>query len=176
MVSPEQALRAYVPGISINRGWACCPFHGEKIASMKISQNHVYCYGCHFLGDAVAVTSRLYGLSAYHAIEKLNEDFRLGLPIGRPVTLREGMELRDRVKEAEAKALADKEARALYMRRFEAKLDLEERLFALQDYVLPVCLPPKSPDDPWPGEALWAWTKWEIQKIKYRLDYEDYEV
>jgi DNA primase len=130
MVSPEQALREYVPGLSIDAsGYTRCPFHQEKTASLRVYPNRVYCYGCHFLGDSTAIVSKLFGLSALQAIEKLNADFRLGLPVGRPVTLREGLELQDRAKAAEAKVLADKEAHEAYLRRFEAKLDLEQRLF-----------------------------------------------
>ena len=49
-------------GIPVNRnGFCCCPFHGEKTASLRIydKTDSWYCFGCHSGGD-VLMFARLY--------------------------------------------------------------------------------------------------------------------
>ena len=41
-------------GIKINRnGFCTCPFHKEKTASMKVSENLAHCFGCGWGGDVI---------------------------------------------------------------------------------------------------------------------------
>ena len=79
-------------GFEINRrGFICCPFHNEKTASMKIytNGNGFYCFGCGVGGDVINFVMRLDNLDFKTACEKLNNDFMLGLPIGKRPNLRE---------------------------------------------------------------------------------------
>ena len=85
-------------GIDINRqGFAVCPFHREDTASLKIYQgNRGYCcYGCGKSGDVISFVCDMFGLSFAHALEKINNDFGLGLPMGRKMSLREKYALKD---------------------------------------------------------------------------------
>lgn len=71
-------------GFTPNRaGFIRCPFHGEKTASLKIYDNGRgwTCFGCHRGGDVITFVREYFGLSFPDAIEKINEDFCLGLPI-----------------------------------------------------------------------------------------------
>ena len=73
-VTPRQAAEHY--GVNVNRnGMACCPFHQDKNPSMKIYKQRFHCFGCQADGDVIDFTSRLYGLSAKEAAEKLAADF-----------------------------------------------------------------------------------------------------
>ena len=63
-------------------GMACCPFHNDKHPSMKIDQNY-YCFACGAKGDAVNYVAVRFGLSQFEAAKKINEDFALGIPIGK---------------------------------------------------------------------------------------------
>ncbi|MCD8153141.1 MAG: CHC2 zinc finger domain-containing protein [Clostridiales bacterium] len=75
-VTTRQAAETY--GIRVNRnGMACCPFHEDRHPSMKIDQRY-HCFGCQADGDVIDFVSRLYGLSAKEAAEKLATDF--GIP------------------------------------------------------------------------------------------------
>lgn len=59
-------------GIMTNRsGFAKCPFHKERTPSMKIYEDHFYCFSCHCGGDIINLTSQLFSLSPLEAAKKL---------------------------------------------------------------------------------------------------------
>ena len=75
-VSARKVAEYY--GLKVNRnGMACCPFHNDKHPSMKIDDDHYYCFGCGAHGDAIGYAAQLYGLSQYEAAKKLIADFAL---------------------------------------------------------------------------------------------------
>ena len=46
-----------------SRQWACCPFHGEKTASLCFyEEGHFYCFGCHSGGSTVDFYQKYYQL------------------------------------------------------------------------------------------------------------------
>lgn len=76
-------------GVEVNRaGFACCPFHNEKTPSMKIYKGDRgwHCFGCGKSGSVIDLTMGLFNLPFLAACEKLNEDFNLGIDIGKPMT------------------------------------------------------------------------------------------
>ena len=80
-VTARQVAERY--GLKVSRnGMACCPFHNDKHPSMKIDRNY-YCFACGAKGDAVNYVAILFGLSQFEAAKKINEDFALGIPIGK---------------------------------------------------------------------------------------------
>ena len=68
-------------GITVHRGMARCPFHGDRTPSMKIDSRY-HCFGCQADGDAVDFTARLFGLSPYNAAKKLAADFGVSYDAG----------------------------------------------------------------------------------------------
>lgn len=69
-------------GLSVNRsGFAVCPFHGEKTASLKIYPDGRgwCCFGCHKGGDVINFASLYYGLDFKSTLQRLNDDFHLGI-------------------------------------------------------------------------------------------------
>ena len=67
-------------GISFDRGgMACCPFHEDKTPSLKLYDDHFYCFGCGEHGDAASFVSRLYGLRQIDAAKMISRDFGLHL-------------------------------------------------------------------------------------------------
>lgn len=88
-------------GVQFNRaGFALCPFHSEKTASFKVKNRHTaHCFGCGITVDAISLTMGLFNLSFLDALERLNEDFGLGLPIGKRSSLRDRIEISRRVRE-----------------------------------------------------------------------------
>lgn len=69
-------------GLKINRaGFAVCPFHGDTDASLKIYKGDKgwCCFGCHRGGDVINMASLYYGLPFRDTLQRLNDDFQLGL-------------------------------------------------------------------------------------------------
>lgn len=76
-------------GIAVNiSGFACCPFHAEKTASMKIYQGDRgwHCFGCGEGGSVIDFVMKLFSLDYVSACRKMNEDFGLQLPLDREQT------------------------------------------------------------------------------------------
>ena len=64
-----------------SREWACCPFHGEKTASMMFDENGKWhCFGCGQGGDAIAFTAKLHNLKPYEAAQRLVGEYGENLP------------------------------------------------------------------------------------------------
>ena len=67
-------------GLQINRsGMALCPFHEEKTPSLKIYEDHFYCFGCGESGDCTRFVAKLFGISQKEAAKKISYDFGLHL-------------------------------------------------------------------------------------------------
>jgi hypothetical protein len=66
-------------GIKLNKGgFARCPFHMDDSPSFKVYDNGFYCFGCLEHGDVIDFVSKLFGLDAKGAAEKLAADFGVG--------------------------------------------------------------------------------------------------
>lgn len=67
-------------GVEFNRaGFAVCPFHDEKTASLSIKNGHYKCFGCGQYGDVINFVSVYFGISPSQAMMRLNDDFHLGI-------------------------------------------------------------------------------------------------
>lgn len=69
-------------GIKVNRaGFAVCPFHDDKDASLKIygSGRGWCCFGCHKGGDVINFASLWYGTTFKDTLKRLNDDFNLNI-------------------------------------------------------------------------------------------------
>lgn len=69
-------------GIKITNNMCRCPFgHTDSSPSMKIydKTNSFYCFACHKNGDLIKMVQLLFGLNFQQAMEKINDDFQLGL-------------------------------------------------------------------------------------------------
>ncbi len=70
----EQA-RQYPVGdiIKFNKmGFAQCPFHSEKTASLKkYDNNTVYCFGCHKYADSISLSANIHGENFIQTVKRL---------------------------------------------------------------------------------------------------------
>lgn len=67
-------------GLQINRsGMACCPFHNDRDPSLKVYDDHFYCFGCGATGDHAGFVAKLFGLSQIEAAKKICADFGIYL-------------------------------------------------------------------------------------------------
>ena len=86
LISCKTLLESH--GIKVNRqGFAVCPLHGDKDASLKVYDNGRgwCCYGCHKGGDVINLARGIYGCGFADAIKRLNADYNLGLNVnGKP--------------------------------------------------------------------------------------------
>lgn len=73
-VTPRMAAVHF--GLSVSRnGMVCCPFHDDRHPSMKLNEDYFYCFGCGAKGDVIEFTSKLFGITALAAAQKLSADF-----------------------------------------------------------------------------------------------------
>lgn len=83
-VTPRMAAEHF--GLSVSRnGMVCCPFHRDLHPSMKLYDDHFHCFGCQANGDVIEFTSKLFGITAWEAAQKLAADF--GIREARPSVL-----------------------------------------------------------------------------------------
>lgn len=100
-VSAKDAARHY--GLTFDRrGWAVCPFHQDKHPSMSFRAGRFRCWACNESGDAIDFTGKLLDLEPLAAVERLNADFMLGLPLRRKLTQAETQAAQRRLEVAEA--------------------------------------------------------------------------
>ena len=130
-VSAEDAARHY--GLTFDRrGWALCPFHNDKHPSMSFHKGRFRCWVCDVGGDSIDLTARLLGLSAMGAVERLNADFGLALPLHRKPTQAEAKAARRRLEVAEAH-MAFEEWRSNFINRLNAAFREGHRLLLNDD-------------------------------------------
>ena len=72
-VSPRQIADYY--GLSVRNDMVSCLFHDERTPSMKLYDDHFYCFGCGKHGDVTDMVGELFGLSPKEAAEKIAQDF-----------------------------------------------------------------------------------------------------
>lgn len=73
-LTPKHVTERY--GTSIHRGdMICCPFHDDKTPSMKLYDDHFYCFGCQKSGDVIDLAAQLLRLTNYEVAKLLSADF-----------------------------------------------------------------------------------------------------
>ena len=72
-VTMTQVAELY--GIDTRRGMINCIFHDDKTPSMKLYEDHYYCFGCGAYGDAASFAAQVTGLSQYEAAKQLCSAF-----------------------------------------------------------------------------------------------------
>lgn len=118
-ISAEDAARHY--GLTFDRkGWAVCPFHQDKHPSMSFRAGRFRCWACNESGDAIDFTGKLLGLEPLAAVERLNADFMLGLPLRRKPTPVEAEAAQRRKEVAEAHKKFEEWRKALCVKACEA--------------------------------------------------------
>lgn len=97
----KTVLRFY--GVKFNnKGFALCPFHHEKTASMYCKNDYYYCFGCHASGDAIGFVMQSNGIQFADAVKLLDSDFHLGVvkdatkPVKRKLTAVVGRDLAEK--------------------------------------------------------------------------------
>lgn len=83
---PMQDVAERYTGEPIRFNRMRCPIHHGKDRNLRIYPNSYYCWVCHAHGDVIQFVMTVLGLSFQDAMQRLNDDFGLGLPIGQEQT------------------------------------------------------------------------------------------
>ena len=92
----EQVLSSY--GMQLHGKRCKCPVHHGEHLSASVYNNKLHCFKCNQSWDAVALVAELDKLSPVDAAKQINDQYFLGLTIGRAATPEE----RSRQQEAAA--------------------------------------------------------------------------
>ncbi|MBR5823664.1 MAG: hypothetical protein IKY67_05945 [Paludibacteraceae bacterium] len=93
-----------------------CPFHNGKDNNLGAKDEYFNCFVCDAKGDIFKFVQDYFGISFQDALLKLNDDFCIGLPIGKKLDRRKRLDIAKKAhkirqerehKEAERKAIAD---------------------------------------------------------------------
>lgn len=146
-------------GVNFNkRGFANCPFHNEKTASLSIKNNRYKCFGCGASGSVIDFIMQLHGLNINQAARRLDVDFNLNL-FKSNLSLREKKEAKDRVRCHKAILNAEKRINERYKRRHINNCELmqvimQERLKKPENKVLKAL---EDKVEMWLNEDLEEW-------------------
>jgi len=71
-------------GLAVRNGMTQCIFHDDRNPSMKLYDDHFYCFGCTEHGDVISLTARLFSLTPLEAAKKLCTDFGISCNKDKP--------------------------------------------------------------------------------------------
>ena len=73
-VPVREAAEKY--GLEVNfAGMVRCPFHEDHTPSLKLYEDHFYCFGCGKHGDVISLVAELFAIPPYDAACKVADDF-----------------------------------------------------------------------------------------------------
>lgn len=128
-----------------------CPFHNGKDRNMLVSNNFYKCFVCGESGDIFTFVQRYFGLDFNAACAKINDDFRLGLPIGKVLPRAEQEEAAKREAERRRKAEERKRRHEALEKKWRDALTE----FAMCDTIIQRCQP-ISPTTGFSDVFCWA--------------------
>lgn len=75
-INLKQAIEDY--GFSISKGgYISCPFHNDKTPSMKIYDDHYYCFSCGEHGNVINFVAGLLNISIFSAAQELADRYNI---------------------------------------------------------------------------------------------------
>lgn len=110
-ITMDDVVGMYAPDPPPRRRRIPCPIHNGEDYNLSYNNHSFHCYVCNEGGDVISFVRGVCGLNdRKEAMTRINEDFRLGLPINKHVTSTESKVLQERrrkaqEREAEAKRL-----------------------------------------------------------------------
>lgn len=157
-VPVRDAVQAYVSA-PIRHNRIPCPFHGGTDYNMGIKTKWFHCFVCGCGGDVIDFTRKLFHLSWFDAVCKLNDDFHLDLPV------RGSKDVSDQAKRAIAEA-KQKQQQTLMDEMEQNTLELEyDTMCAALVVVEKIC----KEDAPAPWDDEWDPVWCQAMKMKTEL-------
>ena len=142
-----------------------CPIHQGQNQNFGYKDDFWHCFVCGAGGDVIAFVQAYFHLNFMDAVKKLNNDFRLGLPIGEKPTLRQHREMEKKVKAVLAhereRQKEHEELNAEYKSALSewAMLDKARKMFS-----------PKTPEEFESASEMYIYTLFHIEGALYRLE------
>lgn len=88
-----------------------CVLHNGTDFNCGVKDRYIHCFVCGQSADVIKFVQVYFGLDFQSAISKLNDDFRLGLPIGKKIDRRTQLEMNKAAFERKRKIEAEKKHR-----------------------------------------------------------------
>ena len=136
-----EVLRYY--GFDIKRGRIPCPIHHGDDRNCGVKDEYIHCFVCGATVDVIGFEMQYFNLDFMGAISKLNDDFRLGLPVGQKIDRRKQLEMNRqafmRNRETNAKKAEQERLEKDYWKAFEEWKRLADNR---RNYA------PKTPEEP----------------------------
>ena len=158
----QQVIDYY--GIERNRANRIrCVLHNGQDFNCGIKDHYIHCFVCGQSADVIKFVQVYFGLNFQSAISKLNDDFNLGLPIGKKIDRRTQLEINKAAFERKRKAEQQQKERQKieddYWSAFDEwkRLDDNKRNYA-----------PKTPTEPL--HPLFVEALKNIDGAEYRLE------
>ena len=164
-VSMRDAIALYAPNYTPRYDRIPCPIHNGQNYNLSFSDKLFHCFKCNEGGDLIHFVMHVFGLKFRDAIEKINADFRLGLPTDRRPTLREKRDAQRRQKELAQERERREQAQREYEELYNALWDAYSYLDKNRMEHAPV-----SPDDEW--HPLFVEAVKNIDYVSYLIDAE----
>lgn len=121
----EDILKKY--GIKTKRTMFCCPFHNDKTPSAKFFDTSFHCFGCGKSGDLIQFVQDYYNLGFKEAMEKINQDFNLGLESDYKVNYDKLQKIKnERIKRQKEKDSLNKEFVKYCKKRWEYENEIDK--------------------------------------------------
>lgn len=144
-------------GVKFNsRGFARCPFHAEKTASLSIKNERYKCFGCGAYGSVIDFVMEYHGLKFMQALVKIDADFHLGLT-GRRRTYRECVQQGEDRRIAEAKTRLDKDIHLQYLSLCDVHAALFRREISGEGWLSEIVIRLDGILNDFTGEEARAW-------------------
>lgn len=129
-----EALSYY--GFRLIMGRMPCPFHNGTDRNLSVKRDTFHCWVCGEHGDVITFVMKYFGLSFVDAMQKLNEDFALGLPI-RDRSVKPSLQMINEANERQRKAKERKERLEALQTNYRDALDA----YAACDVIMTNCWP-----------------------------------
>ena len=114
-VSVPGVVSRYLPSVKPVHNRIPCPIHNGTDRNLLIHQDHFYCFVCNEGGDVIRLVRHIFGCDFKTALERINTDFCVGLPLG--------------TKPSDAERAEMKRSYAERLKREKDEADKAERLY-----------------------------------------------
>lgn len=140
-VSVPSVVSLYLPTVKPIHNRIPCPIHNGTDRNLLLHNDHFYCFVCNEGGDVIRLVRHIFGCDFKTALERLNTDFCVGLPLGTKPSDAERIKLKQQYAERLNKERdeADKAER-----QYRHYLDLVELLRTVEQ----ICQD-EAPQTPW---------------------------
>lgn len=115
-ISMHDAIAMYAPRPAPRHNRIPCPIHQGDSFNLSFSEHLYHCFVCGDGGDVIRFVQHIFNIDFKQAIEKLNSDFHIGIPLERRMTLREQYDAQKRYSEI----MVERERKEAENREYEA--------------------------------------------------------